>query len=119
MNKLFLKIPQLNKLKQRFVLLKNTSILSIPSILGIILSIISIPIHLQINGKSDYGNYIFFHFIFSFGLLLSFGLNKIVTIELSKKKFQKEIIQQSLFFSSLIILIVMITNIFISYLFWC
>ncbi len=114
MNKLFLKIPQLNKLKQRFILLKNTSILSIPSILGIILSIISIPIHLQINGKSDYGNYIFFHFIFSFGLLLSFGLNKIVTIELSKKKFQKEIIQQSLFFSSLIILIVMITNIFIS-----
>ena len=69
----------------KFNLIKNSSILSTPSILGVFLSLISIPIHLGINGKEDYGNYIF-HFLFSFGLLLNFGINKITTIEISKKK---------------------------------
>ncbi len=99
MNKLFLKLSQLNKFDTRFNLLKNTSILSLPSILGIFVALVSIPIHLNISGKSDYGSYIFFHFIFSFGLLLNFGLNKIVVIELAQRKNISLVIKKSLFFS--------------------
>ena len=79
-------LSQLNKFKNQLNIIKNSSILSIPSILGVFLALIAIPIHLEINGKNDYGNYIFFHFIFSFGLLLNFGINKITTIEISKNK---------------------------------
>ena len=99
MNKLFLKLSQLNKFDTRFNLFKNTSILSLPSILGIFVALVSIPIHLNISGKSDYGSYIFFHFIFSFGLLLNFGLNKIVVIELAQRKNISFFIKKSLFFS--------------------
>ena len=87
-------------------LLKNSSILSLPSIIGIILALIAIPIHLQINGKSDYGNYIFFHFIMSFGILLNLGINKITTIEIAKKKYIGQIITQSLKISLKVILVI-------------
>ncbi len=80
------KFSQSNKINKLSYLLKNSTILSLPSIIGIILAIIAIPVHLQINGKSDYGNYIFFHFIISFGLLLNIGINKIVAVEVAKKK---------------------------------
>ena len=79
------KLHKLNKFKSLLKLIKNSSLLSLPSIIGIFLSLIAIPIHLKTNGKFDYGNYIFFHFIVSFGLILNFGLNKIVVIELAKK----------------------------------
>ncbi len=79
------KFSQSNKINKLLDLHKNSYILSIPSIFGIVLALVAIPIHLQINGKSDYGNYIFFHFIISFGLLLNMGINKIVAIEIAKK----------------------------------
>ena len=104
----FLKSYKVNKL---FNLLKNSYILSLPSILGILLAILAIPVHLQINGKSDYGNYIFFHFIISFGLLLNIGLNKIVAIELAKKRFIIEIIRQSLGLTFKIIFIILLISI--------
>ena len=104
----FLKSYKINKL---FNLLKNSYILSLPSILGILLAILAIPVHLQINGKSDYGNYIFFHFIISFGLLLNIGLNKIVAIELAKKRFIIEIIRQSLGLTFKIIFIILLISI--------
>ena len=100
------KFSQSNKINKLFNLLKNSTILSLPSFLGIILAIIAIPVHLQINGKSDYGNYIFFHFIISFGLLLNLGINKIVAVELAKRKFIFEIIKQSLKLSLNIIFII-------------
>ena len=96
-----------NKFNNILNLLKSSSILSIPSILGVMLALIAIPIHLQINGKSDYGNYIFFHFVISLGLLFNFGINKIVAIEVSKKKFINQIIVQSLKISLKIIVLIL------------
>ena len=96
MNNLNTKFSQSNKINKLSYLLKNSTILSLPSFIGIILAIVAIPIHLQINGKSDYGNYIFFHFIISFGLLFNIGINKIVAVEVAKRKFLVELIKQSL-----------------------
>ena len=114
---LITKFSQSNKINKFSDLLKNSAILSLPSFLGIILAIIAIPVHLQINGKSDYGNYIFFHFIFSFGLLLNIGINKIVTVELAKRKFTIEIIKQSLKISINIIFIIMLISIISCFIF--
>ncbi len=104
------KFSQSNKINKLSYLLKNSTILSLPSLIGIILAIIAIPVHLQINGKSDYGNYIFFHFIFSFGLLLNIGINKIVAVEVAKKKYLEELIKQSLKISLNIIFIIIVIN---------
>ena len=104
------KLSQSNKINKLSYLLKNSTILSLPSLIGIILAIIAIPVHLQINGKSDYGNYIFFHFIISFGLLLNMGINKIVAIEITKKRFLDELIKQSLKLSLNIIFIIMLID---------
>ena len=54
------KFSQSNKTNKLLNLHKNSYILSLPSILGIILALVAIPVHLQINSKLDYGNYIFF-----------------------------------------------------------
>ena len=99
-------IYRFKNFEDQFYLLKNSSILSIPSLIGVFLALLSIPIHLQINGKQDYGNYIFFHFFFSFGLLLNFGINKITTIEIAKKKDISAIVKQSINYSFKIILII-------------
>ncbi len=104
------KFSQSNKINKLLDLHKNSYILSLPSIFGIILAIAAIPVHLQINGKSDYGNYIFFHFVISFGLLLNMGINKIVAVELAKKKFIVQIIKQSLNLSLKIIFIVILVS---------
>ena len=101
------KFSQSNKNNKILDLHKNSYILSLPSLLGTVLAIIAIPVHLQINGKSDYGNYIFFHFIISFGLLFNMGINKIVAIELAKRRFAVDIIQQSLKLSLKIIFIIL------------
>ena len=96
MKKKLIKIIYNNKYKNLFSLLKNSTLLTMPSIIGILLALLAIPIHLQINGKADYGNYIFFHFIIFFGLLLNFGINKIVAIEIAKNKHTIKIIYQSI-----------------------
>ena len=114
MKKLNLSFFEFDNLGNRLDIIKNSSILSFPSFLGIFFALIAIPIHLQINGKADYGNYIFFHFIFSFGLLLNLGINKITTIELAKKKNIEQIINQSLNYTAKIILFVWIISLFIS-----
>jgi len=111
------KFSQSNKINKLSYLLKNSTILSLPSIIGIILAIIAIPVHLQINGKSDYGNYIFFHFIISFGLLLNIGINKIVAVEVAKKKFLVELIKQSLKISLYIVFIIMLISSILSFIF--
>jgi len=85
MNNYITKKQNFKKINNLFKLIKNSSLLSLPSLIGIFLALIAIPIHLKINGKYDYGNYIFFHFIVSFSLILNLGLNKIVAIELAKK----------------------------------
>ena len=99
MNTPITKIHKLKNIKNLLKLIKNSSLLSLPSIIGVFLALIAIPVHLKINGKYDYGNYIFFHFVVSFGLLLNLGLNKIVAIELAKKRYLNSIIYQSIKFS--------------------
>ena len=117
MNNLNTKFSQSNKINKLSYLLKNSTILSLPSIIGIILAIIAIPVHLQINGKSDYGNYIFFHFIISFGLLFNIGINKIVAVEVAKRKFLVELIKQSLKISLYIVFIIMLISSILSVIF--
>ena len=53
---------------------------------------------------------IFFHFAVSFGLILNLGINKIVAIELAKKKFVHLIINQSIKFSIILALMILIAN---------
>ena len=115
MKKKFNKISNSNNYKNLFSLLKNSTLLSMPSIIGVLLALFSIPIHLQLNGKADYGNYIFFHFIIFFGLLLNFGINKIVAIEISKNKNISKIILQSINFSLYLSLIIFLIGIILSY----
>ncbi len=109
------KISQSNKINKLFDLHKNSYILSLPSLIGIVLALVAIPIHLQINGKSDYGNYIFFHFIISFGLLLNMGINKIVAIEIAKRKFIIDIIKQSLKLSLKIIFVILLISFILNF----
>ncbi len=65
-------------------LYKNSFLLSLPGIISIFLSIISIPFHIKIAGLDNYGNYLFFHFILSLSFLLNFGLAKILVIAINK-----------------------------------
>ena len=115
MKKKLIKTYHSNKYEQFFSLLKNSTLLSIPSVIGILLALIAIPIHLQVNGKADYGNYIFFHFIIFFGLLLNFGINKIVAIEIAKNKDVSKIIKQSIYISLYLSVIIFISGIILSY----
>ena len=115
MKKKFNKISNSNNYKNLFSLLKNSTLLSMPSIIGVLLALFSIPIHLQLNGKADYGNYIFFHFIIFFGLILIFFINKIVAIEISKNKNISKIILQSINFSLYLSLIIFLIGIILSY----
>ena len=107
------KIQNFKKINNLFKLIKNSSLLSLPSLIGIFLALIAIPIHLKINGKYDYGNYIFFHFIVSFSLILNLGLNKIVAIELAKKKYLVSIINQSVKFSIFTSIIIFLIGLFL------
>ena len=113
MNNHITKKKNLKKINNLFKLIKNSSLLSLPSLIGIFLALIAIPIHLKINGKYDYGNYIFFHFIVSFSLILNLGLNKIVAIELAKKKYLVSIINQSVKFSIFTSIIIFLIGLFL------
>ena len=64
-------------------LLKNSTILSIPGILSILLSLISIPIHLNIVGVENYGNYIIFHFLLIISSVLNFGIGKSIAVSIN------------------------------------
>ena len=117
MKKKLIPMSQSNNSKNLFLVLKNSTFLTMPSIIGILLALFAIPIHLQINGKTDYGNYIFFHFIIFFGLLLNFGINKIVAIEIAKNKQVTKIIYQSLKLSIYLFLIIILTGVVANFLF--
>ena len=64
-------------------LIKNASVLSLPGILAIFISLISIPVHLKIAGAENYGNYIIFHFLLTLGSLLNFGIGKSIVISMN------------------------------------
>ena len=64
-------------------LFTNASVLSLPGILAIFISLISIPVHLKIAGTENYGNYIIFHFLLTLGSLLNFGLGKSIVVSIN------------------------------------
>ena len=64
-------------------LIFNGIILSLPGLLSIIISLISIPIHLSVAGAENYGNYIIFHFILTISSMLNFGISKSIVISMS------------------------------------
>ena len=72
-------------------LIKNSAILSLPGIISIFISLLSIPIHLNYAGAESYGNYMIFHFILMFSLNFNFGIGKstVVSINNYPKKNQE------------------------------
>ncbi len=87
-------------------LLINSSILSLPGILSILLSLISIPIHLNVAGVENYGNYIIFHFLLIISTVLNFGIGKSITVSINNfPKKNKEICYQGIKYTFYILLI--------------
>ena len=64
-------------------LLINSSILSLPGILSILLSLVSIPVHLSIAGAENYGNYIIFHFLLIISSILNLGIGKSIAVSVN------------------------------------
>ena len=90
-------------------LIKNSSILSTPGILSIFLSLISIPIHLEISGVESYGNYVVFHFLLVISLILNFGIGKSITVSINNvPKKNKEIAYHGLKYTFFIIFFLII-----------
>ena len=64
-------------------LIKNSAILSVPGIISIFISLLSIPIHLNYAGAESYGNYIIFHFILMISLNFNFGIGKSTVVSVN------------------------------------
>ena len=64
-------------------LIINTGVLAIPGFVSIVVSLASIPIHLNIAGPESYGNFIIFHFILLFAVNLNFGIGKSTAISIN------------------------------------
>ena len=71
-------------------LFKNSAILSIPGILSIFISLLSIPIHLNNAGAENYGNYIIFHFILLIAINLNLGIGKSTVVSINNFPPQKK-----------------------------
>ncbi len=98
-------------------LYKNSFFLSMPGILSIFLSLLSIPIHIEIAGLENYGNYLFFHFILSISFLLNMGLAKTLVIAINKNPTHKsQIIYEGLKYCFIICFLFILLFIFINHL---
>ena len=99
-------------IKKNNKLISNGLILSLPGILSIFISLISIPIHLNIAGAENYGNYLIFHFLLTISLIFNLGIGKSMVISMNNfPKKSKAIAYQGLkytFMISLFILIIFI-----------
>ncbi len=67
-------------------LITNSVILSLPGFVSILLSLLSIPIHLKFAGLENFGNYFLFHILLSLSLLLNLGISKAVVISSNFEK---------------------------------
>ena len=73
-------------------LIKNSAILSLPGVISIFISLLSIPIHLNYAGAESYGNYMIFHFILMISLNFNFGIGKSTVVSVNNyPKKSKEI----------------------------
>ncbi len=64
-------------------LIKKSTILSIPGLISILISLLSIPVHLNLAGPESYGNYIIFHFILMLSINFNFGIGKSTAISIN------------------------------------
>ena len=74
------------RLFQKNSFFTNTFITSLPGILSIFLSLISIPIYLNEIGIANYGNYIIQHFILTISFITNLNFGKIISIRVPKQK---------------------------------
>ncbi len=89
-------------------LLINSTILSLPGVLSILLSLASIPIHLSIAGVENYGNYIIFHFVLIISSVLNLGIGKSIAVSVSNHpKKNKEIGYQGIKYTFFVIFIIL------------
>ena len=90
-------------------LLIYSSILSLPGFLYILLSLISIPVHLNIAGMENYGNYIIFHFLLIISSILNLGIGKSITVSINNHpKKNKAISYQGMKYTFIVILITLL-----------
>ena len=90
-------------------LIKKSSILSLPGLISIFISLSSIPVHLNLAGPESYGNYIIFHFILMLSVTLNLGIGKSTAISINNfpkenKKISFKAIKYSMNISCLIFL---------------
>ena len=110
-------------MKIKFInLISNSTILSLPGLISIIISLIAIPIHLNIAGPENYGNYLIFHFILMISLNLNFGIGKSVAISINNfPKYKKTISFKSILYTiniSFILIVIILMAIILSILFF-
>lgn len=88
-------------------LILNSSILSLPGFFSIILSLVSIPIHLKFAGPESYGDYIIFHLILIISIILNFGISKSIVISINNHKSKnKEIAYEGIKYTFIVISII-------------
>jgi O-antigen/teichoic acid export membrane protein len=94
-------------------LITSSTILSIPGLLSILISLVSIPVHLNLAGPESYGNYIIFHFILMMSINLNFGIGKSTAISINNyPNANKKISFEAITYSKNISLIILIIWIF-------
>ena len=64
-------------------LLFSSTILSLPGLISIFVSLFAIPVHLKIAGIENYGNYIMFHLLLTISFLLNLGISKSIVISIN------------------------------------
>ena len=73
-------------------LLFSSTILSLPGLISIFVSLLAIPIHLKIAGIENYGNYIMFHLILTISFLINIGISKSIVISINNfPKYREEV----------------------------
>ena len=77
-----------NYLKSKYLI--GTVYYTLPSLLSVIISLISIPIFLKILTNEQYASYLMSHFILTFAIITNLSFNKIATINIAKKNSKKK-----------------------------